>query len=116
MGGIQAVPYQQGLSIAASGAVTVFNQTTHRVQVVSGYVVSGAAVTIPSGYAEGTAYDVEFQANPVFVAFRKAGAFPMTRPFGGADAQHLPRRFRVQTLDLFTRARQYPGDPSPQAY
>lgn len=111
--GITAVPYQQGLVIQPSGAVTTYNQPTSSVVTVSGYVVSGANVFLPSGYAPGTAYTVEFQANPVFVALRKAGALPMTRPFGGGVV-NLPRRFRVQTLDLWTRSRQFPGDAGPQ--
>lgn len=113
VGGIQAVPYQQGLNIPAAGAVTVYDTLSHEVQVVSGYTVSGGAVTLPDSYPTGTAYAVEFTANPVFVALRKAGAMPMARPFG-AGVVKLPRRFRIQTLDLWTRARQYPGDASPQ--
>lgn len=116
VGGIQAVPYQQGLNVPASGAVTIYNTTTHSVSSISNYVVSGAAVTLdPNVYPMGTAYTVEFFANPVFVALRKAGAMPMSRPFGGNNGNNLPRRFRIQTLDLWTRARQFPGDASPQA-
>jgi hypothetical protein len=113
VGGVQAVPYQIGVNIPVSGSVTVWDPSTHRVTPVTGYTVSGAAVALPSGYAVDTPYVVEFTANPVFVAFRRAGALPMTRPFGGGVV-NLPRRFRIQTLDLWTRASQYPGDTSTQ--
>lgn len=112
--GVMAVPYQEGLSIAASGAVTYYDTTTHQTTPVSGYTVSGASVFLPNTFPQGTSYVVEFTANPVFIAFRRAGALPLARPFGGNGIDNLPRRFRVQTLDLWSRARQYPNDPSPQ--
>lgn len=114
VGGVQAVPYQYGLNIPATGAVTFYNTQTHAVSSVAGYVVSGASVTLPSSFPQGTNYSVEFIANPVFVAFRNAGAMPMSRPFGGG-VTNLPRRFRVQSLDLWSRERQYPGGVGPQA-
>ena len=112
--GIMALPYQNGVTVEASGAVTVYDTVNHVVTPVTGYVVSGASVTLPSGYAPETRYNVEFIANPVYVALRKAGALPMARPFGGAGPpiNNLPRRFRIQSLDLWLRARLYPGDPS----
>lgn len=113
VGGVQAVPYQQGLTVPVSGAVTTYDLTTKQVSSVSGYVVSGAAVTLPASYPAETPYTVEFFANPVFVAYRPAGGFAMARPFGNG-VNHLPRRYRLQTLDLWTRARVYPNDPSPQ--
>ena len=115
VGGISAVPYQQGLNIAASGAVTVYDSTTRQVQSVSSYTVSGAAVTLSSGYAPGTGYVVKFSANPVWVVIGPAGGLPHNRPFGGADGGlRLPRRFKLQALDFWTRART-PGDPfTPQ--
>lgn len=113
-GGIEAVPYQQGLNVPTTGAVTFYDTENHVAVPVVGYTVNGAAVTLPDAYPPGTSYVVEFTANPVFVAARKAGALPMARPFGGGVV-NLPRRFRIQTLDLWTRARQYPNDASPQA-
>lgn len=112
--GITAVPYQQGLNIPVSGAVTIWDPNTQLVVPVSGYTVSGANVFLPDTYPPETSYMVEFYANPTFVALRKAGAMPMVRPFGGAGGPLLPRRFRIQSLDLWSRARTYPGDPSPQ--
>lgn len=101
-GRVTSVPYNQGLTVPATGAVTVYNTNTNLVEPVSGYAVSGAAVTLPSTYPEKTSYTVEFYANPVYIAFRKAGGLPHVRPFGGGEV-NLPRRFRVQTLDLWTR-------------
>ena len=122
VGGITAVPYQHGLTIAPTGAVTIYanNQATH----IDNYIVSGASVTLPDTYPPNTAYNVEFTAQPVYVSYDRTGA-PHIRPFGdgtpgvaGIDAtgtvNNLPRRFRCQTLDLFTRARQFPGSASPQ--
>ena len=117
--GITAVPYQQSVSIAPTGAVTVYNTTTNTVQSVTGYTVSGANVIMPSGYAPNTAYTVEFTAQPVYVAYKKAGGSPHVRPFGqgtiGSTVNNLPRRFVLSTLDQWTRARQFPGSASPQA-
>lgn len=112
VGGIQAVPYQQGLSIAPTGAVTVYDSINHEAVAVSGYTVSGAAVTLPASYPTGTGYNVKFNANPVWVALAPAGGLPHNRPFGGAPGGlKLPRRFKLQTLDLWVRARS-PGDPN----
>ena len=100
VGGIQTVPYQQGLNIPASGAVTVYDQTTHAIEVVSGYVVSGATVTLPSGYATGTSYIVQYTAQKAYAAWREAGSMVHPRPFG---QEQLPRRFRLQQLDQWLR-------------
>lgn len=114
VGGVTAVPYQEGLSIAPSGAVTYYDTTTKRSVAVSGYTVSGANVLLPDTFPLDTAYIVEFLANPVFIAFRRAGGMPRVRPFGaGIDA--LPRRFQVQSVDIWSRARVSPGDPGPNA-
>lgn len=111
--GRTAVPYQHGLNIPTSGAVTVYDQSTKQVVIVSGYTVSGATVLLPDAYPEETPYTVEFYANPVFVAWRRAGGLAMARPFG-SGVNNLPRRYRVQVLDLWGRAGQYPGDQSFQ--
>jgi hypothetical protein len=112
VGGVTAVPYQEGLTIAASGAVSYYDTTTRLCTPVSGYTVSGANVILPNTFPLDTSYVVEFTANPVFIAFRRAGSMPRVRPFGaGIDA--LPRRFQVQTLDVWSRARISPGDLGP---
>lgn len=112
VGGVTAVPYQEGVSIAASGAVTYYDTTTKMSTPVSGYTVSGANVVLPDTFPIDTAYVVEFMANPVFVAFRRAGALPRVRPFG-AGIDSLPRRFQVQAIDIWSRARVSPGDTGP---
>lgn len=124
VGGITAVPYQQGVQIAPTGAVTIYNTVTHQVQAVSGYTVSGASVILPDSYPPNTAYNVEFEAQPVYVAYDRTAA-PHIRPFGDGSngvsgigytgtINNLPRRFRCQTLDLFTRARSV-NSTSPQS-
>lgn len=102
VGNNEQVPYQQQLVIAASGAVTIWDPATTVVQTVSGYTVSGASVFLPSGYAVGTNYIVDFIAAPAFVAYRSAGAAPHIRPFGRLPE---PRRFQLQLLDYWLRAR-----------
>jgi hypothetical protein len=102
LGGRQSVPYQHGLSIAASGAVQVYDPVAQQAVTVAGYTVSGATVLLPSSYQPGQAYTVEFSANPIYIAYRKSGGLPHARPFGQVQ---LPKRFRLQTLDLWTRAR-----------
>ncbi len=102
VGGIQSVPYQQNLSIAPSGAVTIWNTQTQAVQFVN-YAVDGPNVIL-SGYPAGTSYVVEYTAAPVYVAFRKAGGMPHIRPFGGGVVS-LPRRFHLTMLDVWSRSR-----------
>jgi len=101
VGGLQNLPFQQNLQIPATGAVTLWDQTTHVVTYPS-YVVSGATVTVP-GQPNGTVYMVEFQAAPIYVAFRRAGGLPHVRPFGQNTPE--PKRFRLQALDFWTRQR-----------
>lgn len=101
-----ALPYQQNVTVAASGAVSVYDNINKVLVPVSGYTVSGVSVFLPSGYAQGTNYIVEFTASPAYVALRPAGAMPHTRPFGQVNE---PRRFKLQALDLWTRAR-YAGE------
>jgi hypothetical protein len=103
VGGQVNLPFQQNLSVAPTGAVTIWNPVTSRVEAVSGYAVAGPAVTI-SGYPPGTSYMVEFQAAAIYVAFKRAGGLPHVRPFGGGTDK-LPRRFRLQTLDPWMRQR-----------
>ena len=98
--GVTVLPYQQNLTVPATGAVTVYDTVTHQVDSVSGYVVSGATVTLPSGYASGTPYVVSYTASKAYAAWRESGSMPHSRPFGGVM---LPRRFRLQQLDLWLR-------------
>jgi hypothetical protein len=104
VGGQQNLPLQQNLQIASSGAVTVWDPGTQAVVPVSGYIVSGATVTLPSSYASGTSYMVEFLAAASYVVFRRAGGFPHTRPMGGGTTL-LPKAFSLQMLDFWTRQR-----------
>jgi hypothetical protein len=102
-GGNQVLPFQQNLSVAAAGAVTVYDGTNRAVDVVVGYTVTGTTVSLPAGmYPDGTHYVVEFIAAPVYVAHKAAGALPHVRPLG-AGTVNLPRRFHIQTLDMWTR-------------
>lgn len=100
VGGVTTVPYQERLSIKKTGAVTVWDPTTKAVVPVSGYTVSGATVTLPSGYATSTPYVVEFNAAKAYVAWRESGSLPHDRPFGQINE---PKRFRLQQLDLWLR-------------
>lgn len=110
VGGITSVPYGQNLTIAASGAVTIWNTQTKTAQFIP-YTVSGSTVTI-SGYPEGTSYTIEYTAAPVYIAFRKSGGMPHVRPFG-AGVVNLPRRFHLSMLDVWTRSRSS-GDMTPE--
>ena len=112
--GITAVPYQQNLVIAASGAVTTYDPVAHTVSPVSGYTVSGTTVALPAGvYPDGTNYMVEFYASPAYVLFRRAGGMAHDRQFGGGVV-NLPIRFRGNTLDWWTRERT--GGAVPNSY
>lgn len=127
-GVVSTLPYQQNVAVAATGAVTVYQppsgSTGGLVVPVSGYSVSGAAVTLPIGvYPDGQAYMVEFTAAPAYVAFRKAGGLPHPRPLGvGSLAE--PRRFRLMELDLWLRQKgiatfglaKYPAPPIQSPY
>lgn len=101
------LPYSAGLQVATTGAVTTFDLSTSAVVPVSGYTVSGATITIPSSYPANTPYVVEFYANPIWITFKRAGALPHDRPFGGGatPTNPLPRRFRAAPLDLWIRNR-----------
>lgn len=113
VGGITIIPYQQALEVLS---VTVFDQSTLRAVLIpsTSYRVDSGQVTL-IGYPEGTAFTVSYKANPVWIAWRRAGALPHTRMFGaGTDA--LPTRFRAQLLDIWTRSRnQFGQSASPQA-
>ncbi len=109
VGGQVYLPYQYGAVVAPSGAVTVYDQATRTVSVVpsSQYTFYNGAVLL-SGYPQGTAYIVEYTAAPTYVSWKPAGSFPHVRPFG-ANTVSLPKRFQLQMLDLWTRARTQGG-------
>lgn len=102
VGGMTSVPYAQNLNIPATGAVSIWNVQTKSTQLIP-YTVNGANVTI-SGYPQGTSYTIEYFAAPVYLAFRKAGGMPHIRPFGNGVVS-LPRRFRLDMLDVWIRSR-----------
>ncbi len=99
------LPYQTGIQVAATGAVTTFSLSSSSVVTVTGYILNGNTLTIPPSYPLGTPYVVEFYANPVWVTFKRAGGMPHDRPFSGNSipANPLPRRFRATPLDLWLR-------------
>ena len=98
------LPYRQGLSIASTGAVRVYDATTHSVVSGVGYTVSSGGVFLADTYPNGTAYTVEYYADPVYVVFRTAGGAPHFRPLG-AVGNPLPLRLHCQLLDIWTRSR-----------
>jgi hypothetical protein len=111
----QALPYQQALTIAPSGAVRVYDAQSKKVVNDVAYTVSSGMVLLDPSYGEGTAYTVEYEAAPVFVVFRKSGGAPHYRPFGQAGHE-LPLRLHCQLLDIWTRARRGgPSSTSPMA-
>lgn len=97
------VPYQNNVSIAASGAVTIYDTVTNDIVTNVTYTVSGRSVSLTSGYAQGTNFMLEYYAAPSYIAYRVAGMPAHVRPF---DNLNYPRRFRLQNLDLFIRSRQ----------
>jgi hypothetical protein len=115
VGGTATLPYQQSLSIAASGAVRVYDAQTHSVIDDVAYTASSGVVTLTDpSFGPGTAYTVEYSAAPVFIAFRQSGGAPHFRPLGAQGAQ-LPLRLHCQILDLWTRTRNGLSPFSPQA-
>lgn len=125
-----ALPYPFGVEILGVTAWNPATKTTYSVPIVdilteggfpllteSGspllreptYLVNGTTVTLP-GFEDGIAYVVEYTAQPVFIAYRSAGGSPHTRPFG-LGGTLIPRRFHIQTLDIWFRSRET-GDPA----
>lgn len=101
VGASPVLPYQQNLQILS---VTTYDSDAKVIVPVpaGGYVVSGSAVLL-DGYPPGTPYTVEFNASPVWIAFRRAGGLSHSRPFG--DGVALPKRYRAMQLDIWARAR-----------
>lgn len=100
----QVLPYQENLTIAPTGAVTTYNTFTHQVVPMTGYTIDGAEVIPPSGTPDSQGYTVVFHASPVFVAWNRAGSYPLNRPAGGGQVNY-PRTFQIQTLDTYLRAK-----------
>jgi len=114
VGGDTALPYQQNVSVAASGAVTVYDQQTHEVSSTNDYVFASGSVIL-NGYPVNTSYTVQYTASPAYIAFGKSGGMAHTRPFGQGQVA-LPKRLQLQLLDLFTRSSNGgSGSTSPQA-
>lgn len=103
VGGQVNLPFQQNLSVATTGAVTVWNVPTQTVVRPNSYTVTGPAVTL-TGYPNGTPYMVEFAAAALYVARRRAGGLPHSRPLA-AGTVNEPKVFRIETLDFWTRQR-----------
>lgn len=99
-----ALPY--GFNVAVSGVLVYVEGAGAVPAPPTAYAVSGSTVTLV-GYPAGTAYAVEYSADPVFVAYRPVGGDAHQRPFG--LGLPLPRRFHLATLDLWTRQR-FAGD------
>jgi hypothetical protein len=107
------IPYQQNLTVLS---VSIYDTTLRKAVVVdpTGWTNTNGQITL-LGAPDGTSFTVAYKANPVYVAWRRAGGNIHARPFGqGTDA--LPRRFRCMLLDLWTRARNQQGvSTSPQS-
>lgn len=99
-GGQQNLPFQQNLTVSS---VTIWNPETQKVQPITAFTVDGPTITVPDLPA-GTFYIVEFDAAALYVAFRRAGALPHSRPFAQGTI-NLPKAFRLQALDFWTRER-----------
>jgi hypothetical protein len=97
----EVLPYDQGIQVLS---VTVFNSQTLNAEVLdrSAYQVRAGRVFLNEPFVKGTPYTVEFNALPVYVAFRKAGGLTHTRPFGLGNSS-LPKRFHLANLDVWTR-------------
>lgn len=100
----EVLPYQQGIHVED---VTVYNAATNRAETLarSQYTVRGGVVSLNEPFQVGTPYTVEFSAMPTYIAFRGAGGMSHTRPFG-LGVSGIPKRFRLVSLDLWTRATQ----------
>lgn len=90
----------QSLTVATTGAVTVFDLAANVVRGSVPYTVNGANVTLNTVFPEGTGYTVEYQASPLWVIEGRIGGLQHARPFAQLT---LPKRFRLNALDLFLR-------------
>jgi hypothetical protein len=98
------IPYwhNYSLTIAPTGAVTVYNQSSGNLVSGVAYTVSGLSVTLNDPtYTEGTSYTVEYTSAPIYVSYGKMGGEPHQRPFG--QGLLYPKRFKIKDLDLWLR-------------
>lgn len=104
-----AIPYQDGLRVTG---VTIYDPIQFAAVPLpeTDYTVASGTVTLASSYPEGTAYTVEYFALPVYVAYRIAGGMAHSRPFGRTQGE-IPKRFRLVSLDIWTRARRAGDGP-----
>ena len=91
------LPYDLGVVI---NSVTVWNPATSAVVplAVGAWTLTNGSVSLVD-YPDGTAFVVDYQTLPVYVA----DSPQHIRPFG-QGSQNLPKRFQVKALDLWTRA------------
>jgi len=108
----EILPYGQGVQVQD---VTVWDSYTKTVKILdkTAYQVRNNHVWLNEPYTKGTSYVVSFTAMPVYVAFRKSGSLSHSRPFG-LGTSGLPKRFHLQTLDLWLRSTN-PDDGSPNS-
>ena len=98
--GQTTLPYRYNVNVlgvsaydfAASGTIVIPSGS---------YVVSGATVTVTSGYVANTEYVVDYTAWPVYVAYNKKGGLAHTRPF--VQGLGYPKRYVLQLLDVYLR-------------
>jgi hypothetical protein len=98
------LPYRQNVTV---NSVTSYDPINHVIAPVDpeDYTVSGPSITF--SLPEGTGVVVDYYASLVYVAWRVAGGIPHMRPAGlGAN---LPRRFHIQTLDVWLRTLNNPN-------
>ena len=103
------LPYQTGVEITG---VAAYDRTTRTVSAVppEGYSY-GATGLVVTGATRGVSITVEYFALPVYVAFRRAGSIPHTRPFG-QNSSGIPVRFHLTQLDQWLRSRAQGDGPN----
>lgn len=106
------LPYTYGLEIPPTGAVTYFDTATNTVSADNNYTVQTSATGIVTvtltDQPVGTPFSVEYFANQAYVAFLRGGV-PHVRP--EVQGFRLPKRFQLQTLDVWLRAHGNVGNP-----
>ena len=106
------VPYTYALSIPATGAVMVFDTTTNTVSADNNYTVqtssSGIVTVTLTDQPQGTPFSIEYTAAQAYVAFLRGGV-PHARP--EVAGYRLPKRFQLQTFDIFLRMHGNLGNP-----
>ena len=103
------LPYNLGVVVSA---VTTWNPATAEVVQVptTSWTYTTTAGVVLSGYPLGTGYVATYTAQPVYVAEKAAGGVAHNRPFG-LGSQNLPKKFRLQALDVWSRAQQQGDGP-----